>query len=174
MERMIILHLQSIDQLIEPHAPSPFIMSRLWKHAEKFLIDHARELPRDSCAELNLHLPEGELSRANLVPAAFAQHFAFRRLEAEQELKRIRRFGWRSLLVGLSFLMLMMLLVEVLKRYVPATPLSSVLQEGVTILAWVALWRPGELLLYEWYPSKRDSRLFRKLECAQIRIIPDK
>ncbi len=28
---------------------------------------------------------------------------------------------------------------------------------GLTILAWVALWRPGELLLYDWYPFRRKG-----------------
>ena len=51
--------------------------------------------------------------------------------------------------------------------------LVSVLVEGLTVFAWVALWRPGELLLYEWYPFKRDARLFRKLEESEIRFSYD-
>jgi hypothetical protein len=42
------------------------------------------------------------------------------------------------------------IVVEIIKRYLPAGELSFIVQEGLTILAWVALWRPGELLLYEW------------------------
>jgi len=41
------------------------------------------------------------------------------------------------------------------------------------MLAWVALWRPGELLLYEWYLFKRDATSFGKLERADMRIIAD-
>jgi hypothetical protein len=44
------------------------------------------------------------------------------------------------------------IVIEIIKRYLPAGELSFIVQEGLTILAWVALWRPGELLLYEWYP----------------------
>ena len=64
----------------------------------------------------------------------------------------------------------MILLVEFIKVYMPAGELSFIIQEGLTILAWIALWRPGELLLYEWYPFSRDARIFRKLEHAQIRV----
>jgi hypothetical protein len=62
------------------------------------------------------------------------------------------------------------LLVEIIKRYLLTGNLSSVLQEGLMILAWVALWRPGELLLYEWHPFKRDATLFGKLERADMLI----
>lgn len=145
----IILHLESVDQLIEPSAPSPFLKRRLKEDAEKFFIEKATALPAKSNAKLILYLPESEAAAARDVPAAFHQHFAFRRDEAEKERKRLRRFGWRSLLIALLFLSLTILLVEIIKRYLPAGHFSTVVQEGLTILAWIALWRPGELLLYE-------------------------
>jgi hypothetical protein len=63
-----------------------------------------------------------------------------------------------------------MFIVQLMKRYLPEGNLASVLTAGLTIFAWVALWRPCELLLYEWYPFKRDARLFRKLEESEIRF----
>jgi hypothetical protein len=167
----ITLHLESLDQLIEPCAPSPFLKRRLRKETEEFIIEQAMALPRNSAAKLIIYLPENEAAEVLEVSEAFHRHFAFRRDEAERELRRIRRFGGRSLLIGFVFLGLMMLLVEIIKRYIPAGNLVSVIQEGLTILAWVALWRPGELLLYEWRPFKRDAKLFGRLECAEIKVI---
>ena len=169
----IILHLERVDQLIEPCPPSPFLKRRLREDAEKFIMERATALPRNRDTKLILCLPENEAAKAHDVPEAFHQHFAFRRDEAEKELRRIRRFGWRSLLIGFLFLGVMIVLVQIIKRYIPAGSLVSVLQEGLTILAWVALWRPGELLLYEWYPFKRDAKLFGKLERAKIQIIAE-
>jgi hypothetical protein len=63
-----------------------------------------------------------------------------------------------------------MLMVQLMKRYLPPVTAVFVLTEGLTVFAWVALWRPGELLLYEWYPFKRDARLFRKLERCEVRF----
>ena len=63
-----------------------------------------------------------------------------------------------------------MLMVQLMKRYWPPVTAVFVLTEGLTVFAWVALWRPGELLLYEWYPFKRDARLFRKLERCEVRF----
>lgn len=44
-QEQIILHLESVDQLIEPCAPSPFLKRRLREDAEKFIIETAAALP---------------------------------------------------------------------------------------------------------------------------------
>ncbi len=126
----ITLHLESLDQLIEPHPSSPFLKRRLREDAEKFIRD-----------------------------------------EAEKELRRVRRFGWRSLLIATVFLGMMILLIQMLKYIIPSGNFSSYFLKGLTILGWVALWRPGELLLYEWYPYKRDAKIYSKLERAEVQVI---
>lgn len=166
----IILHLESADQLIETRTRSPFLKRRLNEDAEKFIVKQATALPRDSDIKLSFYLPASETAGAQDIPEDFREHFAFRRDEAEKELERLRRFGWKSLLIGLVFLGVMMLFAEITKRYMPQGNFSSVLQEALTILGTVALWRPSELLLYEWIPFKRDAGLFEKLERADIKI----
>lgn len=169
----IILHLESANQLIESWHPSPFLKGRLRQEAEKFVIEQAMNFPRNSEAKLILYLPSSEAAAPHNVPDAFRQHFTFRRDEAEKELSRLRRFGWGSLLVAFIFLGVMVLLVEIIRRYTPAGGLSSLLQAGLTILGWVAFWRPAELLLYEWYPFKRDAKLSGRLERAEVQVIAE-
>jgi hypothetical protein len=36
---------------------------------------------------------------------------------------------------------------------------ATSLQEGLTILGWVALWRPSEMLMYEWRSLHRQAQL---------------
>jgi hypothetical protein len=164
----ILVPLTSIDQLVEACPPSPFRKRRLKEEAEKFLVECMTSLPRRAAAKLLIIIPESDASQADTVEEAIHEHFNFLRVETEAKLKRMRRFGWRSLVVALAFLTVAILLVQLMKRYLPPGPLSSVLIEGLTILAWIALWRPGELLLYERYPFRRDARLFRKLEESEI------
>jgi len=45
------------------------------------------------------------------------------------------------------------------------------LRELFIILGWVALWRPAELLLYEWRPHKRNAKLFDKLAKCDVQVI---
>jgi hypothetical protein len=153
--------------------PSPFLKRRLREDAEKFIIERAMALPGKNDVKLIFCLPDSEGAEARAVPEAFHLHFAYRRDEAEKQLTRIREFGWRSLLIAFVFLGAMILLVEIIKRNLPQGTLATLLQEGLTILAWVALWRPGELLLYEWRPFKRDAKLFGKLERAEVQVITE-
>ena len=168
----IVLPLDTIDQLVELLPASPFIKRRLTEDAEKFIIERASALPRARTFKLIVCVPESDAVERQRVTEAVHQHFIFRREEAEKELSRVRQMGWRSLLIGLVFLSVTILVVELIKRYLPAGNLSSVAQNGLAILAWVALWRPGELLLYEWYPFRRDGQLFSKLERAEMEFIP--
>ena len=64
----------------------------------------------------------------------------------------------------------MLLLVEAINQTLPAGPFASSVQEGLTILGWVALWRPAEIVLYEWRPLKRDLRLLEVLEHLRVEI----
>jgi hypothetical protein len=169
-ENAIILQLERIDQLIEPSANSPFLKRRLKEDAEGFIVESATALPRKAAAKLVVLLPEDEVIEAATVADAVHQHFTCRRVEAEKELSRTLVWGWRSLLIGLVFLSLVIALAEGIRRFLPPGNFSSVIQIGLSILAWVALWRPGELLLYEWYPFRRDARIFRKLEQAEIEL----
>jgi len=162
--------LDSVEQLLESCPPSPFRRRRIREEAEKFLLERVVALPREAPAKLFVSLPQGEREKEQTVADAVHEHFNFRRIEAETELHRIRRFGWRSLVIAFLFLSVAMVIVQLMKRYLPEGNLVSLVTTGLTIFAWVALWRPCELLLYEWYPFKRNARLFRKLEESEIRF----
>jgi hypothetical protein len=167
---LIAIPLDTVDQLIERCPPSPFRRRRLKEEAEKFLLERVTALPSRTDAKLLIFLPESEASRAGTVIEAIHEHFNYLRLETEAKLKRIRRFGWRSFAVAIAFLAIAIALVQLMRRYLPESTLSSVAIEGLTILAWIALWRPGELLLYERYPLQRDARLFRILEQCEVQF----
>ena len=172
-QKEITLHLDRASQLIRRWRASPFLKRRLRGDVEKFIIERATAVPRRCDVKLILHLPKPEEAKEHQISEGFHEHFAFRRDEVEKELRRARRFGLGSLVIALVFLSVVILLVQIIKGYVPPGHLATTLTEGLTILGWVALWRPGELLLYEWYPLKRDARVFTKLERAEIQIISE-
>lgn len=165
-----MLRLDTVQQLLESSAQSPFRRRRLREEAEDFLLEQANALPRHAPAKLLISIPQSETGRERDVLDAVHEHFNYLRLEAEAKLKRMRRFGWRSFAVAIAFLIAAIAIVQLMNRYLPSGTLSSVAIEGLTILAWIALWRPGELLLYERYPLQRDARLFRKLEQCEVRF----
>jgi hypothetical protein len=48
--------------------------------------------------------------------------------------------------------------------------LPIILREGLIIGGWVAMWRPMEIFLYEWWPLLRKGRLYQKLSRMHVEV----
>jgi len=46
----------------------------------------------------------------------------------------------------------------------------EILHEGLLIGGWVAMWRPLEIFLYDWWPIRADWKLFDRLAAMPVRI----
>ena len=44
------------------------------------------------------------------------------------------------------------------------------LREGLIIAGWVAMWRPMEIFLYEWWPLLRTGQLYEKLSRMRVEV----
>lgn len=84
------------------------------------------------------------------------------------------RLGWSSLLIGFIFLSVMYLLTKIINNLASEDGFTITIKESFIILGWVALWRPAELLLYEWRPFKRDMNLFHKLEKCEVIVMSER
>jgi hypothetical protein len=45
------------------------------------------------------------------------------------------------------------------------------IENSLVIGAWVALWRPIEIFLYDWWPIRAEARLFDRLSQMEVRTI---
>ena len=48
----------------------------------------------------------------------------------------------------------------------------KILRESLTIGGWVAMWRPMQIFLYEWWPLARRGRIYRNLSHAEVAVVP--
>lgn len=48
------------------------------------------------------------------------------------------------------------------------------LKESLLIGGWVAMWRPMQIFLYEWWPIVRRGRIYRNLGRAVVHVVPVK
>lgn len=51
-----------------------------------------------------------------------------------------------------------------------AGPVREILREGLVITGWVAMWRPLEILLYDWWPLIDERRQIRRILDAAVSI----
>jgi hypothetical protein len=105
-----------------------------------------------------------------VVRDAVHQFFSHRAVASRRRLRRLFRVGRISLIIGLAVLAVLFGLAQVVMRRTPPTAVSQLLQESLLIGGWVAMWRPLEILLYDWWPIRAEARLFDRLAVMPVRI----
>lgn len=167
----IELSLQSIDQLFNTMDPSPFHEKDLDDNAAEFILSWAQEFHRPEPVDLIVHLekmPEGHNAQ-RLIEDAIHHYFNYRARLNELEFKRLMKQGRQSLTVGVSFLVACFLAIEFIGAGATST-FWSFFNEGLTIAGWVAMWRPLEIYLYEWWPLRRRGQILDKLSHMAVEV----
>ncbi|HWA88367.1 MAG TPA: hypothetical protein VG710_19220 [Opitutus sp.] len=169
----IELRLRELAQLFNSMDPSPFLDRDLDGDAEEFIVSWAREHPAGQEFELVVHLIEPPLpERAAGVEAAVQHYFMTRALMMEREFRVMMRRGRQSLLIGLLFLTGCLFFAGLIEHQVPEGTAPAILRESLTILGWVAMWKPLQLYLYDWWPVREEQRLFGRLARMRVRLVP--
>jgi hypothetical protein len=78
--------------------------------------------------------------------------------------------GRTSLLIGLSCLATCLVISKAL-LHGDAGTWASILRESLTIAGWVAMWRPMQIYLYDWWPLRLRGRIFAKLSHMPVEIV---
>jgi hypothetical protein len=166
----IQLNLRDINQLFNTIDPSPFQEKDLDREAEDFIVSWAHEFSLREPVDLIVHLremPEAHDAK-RLIGDGIHHYFHYRSGLNRMEFRRLMQQGRMSLLVGLLFLGSCLTLTQILARAHGILP--AFVTQGVTIAGWVAMWRPMEIYLYDWWPLVRRGRIFEKLSRMPVDV----
>jgi hypothetical protein len=167
----IELNLREISQLFNTMDPSPFHEKDLDHNAEEFILSWAREFPLDEPVVLVLHL--GAMPREQepqpLIEKAVQHNFAYKVELNQLELRHLMQDGLRSLLTGLLFLAACLTMSRLLVGQGAGT-FSTLARESLAIGGWVAMWRPMQIYLYDWWPVRRRAKILRKLSRMSVEV----
>ena len=154
---LIELNIADIHQLFNSMDPAPFHDKDLDRDAEEFITSWSREYPLDEPLTLRVHLGQWPAEDpAEVIRNAVHNYFAYRAKLSDLEFRRLMRQGRASLAIGLVFLAVCLTVSAMLRRG-PA-PVTAYLTESITIAGWVAMWRPMQIYLYDWWPLRRQWR----------------
>jgi len=170
--RHIELNLRDVEQLFNTMDPSPFHEKDLDHDAEEFIVSWAQEYHHHEPVDLLVHLEKlpsgGDPTR--LVTDAVHNYFAYRTRLNALEFKGLMKQGRASLIVGVCFLAACLGTIQVFAlRQHPGT-FPNFLSEGLTIAGWVAMWKPMQIYLYDWWPLRRRGQIFDKLSRMPIEV----
>ena len=166
----IRLKLHDVSQLFNSMDPSPFIEKDLDADAEEFIVSWAQEFPRDDPVRLHIYLEQCLAEDPKeAIKTAVHNYFAHRAEIADLEFKRLLEQGRISLVIGLVFLSTCLALSKVMLGQAGAT-WAVVARESLTIAGWVAMWRPMQIYLYDWWPVRRRRRIYEKLSHMPVEV----
>jgi hypothetical protein len=172
------LYLDDTRQLFNSLDPAPFHQRDLDPDAAEYIVEWAEDAPRDKSLHLVLRLGNSTdpAADAALAQQSVRDHFRRRAAAKRRELSHMLRIGRYSLLIALLFLGPIIVIAESAANLVQTERYAALIENSLVIGAWVALWRPLEIFLYDWWPLRAEARQFDRLgsiNVTAVQIAPD-
>lgn len=170
---LIEIRIRKLDQMFDSRDPSPFLAQDLDDDAQQYVVASAQEFSRRLPLALVIHVnePVDSPEKARDAGEAIREHFKRQSGFTSVRLKELLHDGWISLAIGLAFLTAALTAAAALGKWADVWHWAAIFREGLVICGWVAMWRPLQLLLYDWWPILDDRRLFDRLSRMPVRIV---
>jgi hypothetical protein len=167
------LYLADTRQMFNSMDPAPFRQRDLDPKAAEYIVDWAREAPKDQPLSLVVHLGQ-QAARGDdgsMLRGAVNDYFLGRAVVTRKRLRQLFRTGRISLLIGIAFMGLMMLAGQAAYNLFSREAYAVLIKESLIISGWVALWRPAEIFLHEWWPILAEARLYDRLAVMPVTLL---
>lgn len=165
------IRVKTMRQLFDWRDPAPFRERDIDDDVVEYILGAIEELPRSARLKIVVWVADaeaGDLPPEEIVKA-FRDHFAWQRERIDHGLREHVRRAQFVLALGLVVLGVFLTLAE-LTSYLGPGRGREVLREGLVIIGWVAMWRPLEALLYDWWPHVQKRRLRDRVLAADIAV----
>jgi len=169
---VIQVHVAELRQMFNNMDPAPFHSRDLDPEAETFIVEWARELPRKAPLALRVHVdtPEQAQEEEKALTASIREYFDNRVISVRRRLRNLFARGRSSLVIGIAFLSSALLASEMLGQVADPGRFLVILRESLMIGGWVAMWRPLEIFLYDWWPVRAEIRLLERLRDMPVTV----
>ena len=171
----IILVLTNVEQLFDTDVPVPSEYVALDSDVLDFFASTIRKHQK-ACREFRLivRLPEQALREVEpdmrtSVDLTLKGYFLAREKRIAERLHEHFQDAWKMFGFGFAFMLACTLLRTYLAPEEVHTLMSS-FREGLLVIGWVALWKPVEELLFNWWPLKRELSSWHKLSKMEMKV----
>lgn len=167
----IDLRIVTLAELFNSMDPTPFHRRALDTEAERYLESWALEFPQNSHFRIVVHIEQMPTTDpTQVVIEAIHHYFEYKAVLAKRKLRLLLLEGRVSLLIGVGFLAICLLGADLLTGLSGNTFLRLA-KESLLIGGWVAMWRPLQIFLYEWWPIVRKAKIYGNLGRALVQVV---
>lgn len=174
--QLIEVHVANLQQLFNSLDPTPFRKRDLDPAAEEFIAGWAREMDSDKPIGLVVHVDQEAHSpdHVKTLNDAVRDYFGERANRSRQRLRQLFKVGRTSLIIGILFLAASIIVGDMIASLLKDTRFDTVVRESLLIGGWVAMWRPLEIFLYDWWPIRAEAQLMDRLSAMAVRVVPSR
>jgi len=169
----IEVHVGELHHLFNSLDPTPFRERDLDPKAEEFIAGWASELHGDVPLCLVVHVDRGDPSpeEVTVLREAVGEFFKQRALVTRRRLRQVLQVGRTSLMIGVAALTASIVLGDVMASLLAGNRFGGIFRESLLIGGWVAMWRPLEVFLYDWWPIRAEARRYDRLSQMPVRVV---
>jgi hypothetical protein len=166
----IELRLASLNDLLDACCAAPLHERELNEAVEAHIVAAAKDLPADATPRLvvTLQRATGIDHAQALIETAVRVHFARRAARGWRQLQQLVGRASLSLFIAVSIVAVSALVREKLAHGVGQNPVVSIFCECLLIGAWVAMWKPMEILLHEWWSMRNEKQIMSRLSTTSV------
>ena len=165
------MRVKTCSQLFDSRDPAPFRERDLDDDFVEYIVASAREFSISSPLKIVIYIEESETKNLprDSIREAIHSYLTYRIDMLRGDLKSYIKRAQLFLLIGLIVLAACIAAAQSLNGGNPPWPLG-ILREGIVVFGWVSIWKPIELILFDWYPLFEKLRLYKKLLATEIEI----
>lgn len=170
-KRWIEVRIKSSQQLFDARDPAPFRERDLDDDFVEYIVSSVKEFSISTPLKIVIYVEENEIKDLpkDSIREAIRSYFSYKIDLQRGDLKTFIKRAQLFLLIGFLVLSSCIGIAQSLK--IPSPPGAiGILREGIVIFGWVSIWKPIELILFDWYPLFEKIRLYKKLLAMEIDI----
>ncbi len=157
------------EQLFDTRDPAPFRERDLDPDLSAYLLAAGEDLAGQDHLHVVFWLDHRDPAIEGEIAEAYRAHFAGLIEGMLRARARRRRTGQVALLIAVILVVLLIAVAQFVAAAVPGS-VGQGLKEGLVISSWVVMWRPVEILIYDWIPARQERKVAMKLLDATIDV----
>lgn len=171
-KRWIEVRVKNSQQLFDARDPAPFRDRDLDDNFVDYILSALQEFSLSTPLKIVIYVEDLETKDLpqESIREAIRTYFSYK---IDLQRADLRTFLKRAQLYLIIGLMVLGTCIGIAQNLIVSSPpgLIGVLREGIVIFGWVSIWKPIELILFDWYPLFEKLRIYRKLIATEIDII---
>lgn len=170
-KRWIEVRVKELQQLFDVRDPAPFRERDLDDDFVEYIVSSAQEFSFSTPLKIVIYIEGREIKELekDSVQEAIRSYFLYQMELQSIALKSFVRRAQFFLLIGIIILVSCLAVAQSLTMS-DHPSLVNIIREGIVIFGWVSIWKPIELLLFDWYPLYEKLRFYRKLSVTELEV----